>query len=80
MESHAPANNHPNLLFNMKGNFLCLEEIFPLHKTFNDCNNPITLGMLKSGSGNLKLLGMFQSERSMLDAGRGEVIELTTKH
>ena len=37
------------------------------------------LDMLKSGSANLKLLGMFQSETSMLDAGR-EVMESTTKH
>ena len=36
--------------------------------------------MLKSGSANLKLLGMFQSEISMLDAGNGEVMESTTKH
>ena len=84
MDSHAPANCHPNLLLRMNGNFLCLGGIFPLHntlKTISDDNNyPISLDMLKFGSANLKCFGMFQSETLMSNAGRGEVIESTTKH
>ena len=79
-----PDNSHPNLLFIMMDNLLCLGDIFPEQTTLNsisaDNNKSISLDRLKYGSANFRFLGIFQLDTLMLEEGSDDEMESTIRH